>query len=215
MRVRNAGDALAKMAREQRPDLFDERGNPLKGSAEPQAQARPPQGAGPRADGAPPPPFAFPVPCSLAFRQSLGAGPFPKANQTERDFHARHLAPRMERGELGLVLFEALTFNLAPGLERWELLPADLQAPAREIAKKAQGKKDKLPAVRYTPDWIAAGECLEVYEIKGGHVRDDARAKFKIAAAMFPCFAWFFCERAKRGEPWTVTRHDALGRAAA
>ncbi len=64
------------------------------------------------------------------------------------------------------------------------------------------------PDVRYTPDFIVmlADGSLEAHEVKGGFYRDDARAKFRIAAGLFPLvFRW--CVHLK-GQ-WEITTPHA------
>lgn len=49
---------------------------------------------------------------------------------------------------------------------------------------------------RYTPDfavWLPDGS-LHFHEVKGAHVRDDARAKYKAATALFPYFGWWWAQ---------------------
>lgn len=58
-------------------------------------------------------------------------------------------------------------------------------------------------AVRYTPDFtvILADGRLELHEVKGGFVRDDARVKLQVAARSTP-FAYVLAQyKAKR---WTI-----------
>ena len=44
---------------------------------------------------------------------------------------------------------------------------------------------------RYTPDfYVLFEDRIELHEVKGGFWRDDARVKIKVAAAMFPEFAF-------------------------
>ena len=43
----------------------------------------------------------------------------------------------------------------------------------------------------YTPDFMVVEEgFIVIYEVKGGFTRDDARAKWKIAADLNPWFIW-------------------------
>lgn len=56
--------------------------------------------------------------------------------------------------------------------------------------------------VRYTPDfWIETVHGIEVHEVKG-YFRDDAKAKFRVAAMAWPCFR--FKAMSKRNGRWTV-----------
>lgn len=48
----------------------------------------------------------------------------------------------------------------------------------------------------YTPDFLVLGhEFLELHEVKGGFFRDDARAKWKISAELFPMFRWIWSQK--------------------
>ena len=44
---------------------------------------------------------------------------------------------------------------------------------------------------------------LELHEVKGGFVRDDARVKFQAAKKQYPQFVWIWAQK-KKGA-WTVT----------
>jgi hypothetical protein len=57
---------------------------------------------------------------------------------------------------------------------------------------------------RYTPDFVAtvADGSIHAYEVKGPHVRDDARVKYKTAAEMFPFIRWHWCTQLD-GQ-WTI-----------
>jgi hypothetical protein len=60
------------------------------------------------------------------------------------------------------------------------------------------------PDVRYTPDFLVMlpDGLLECHEVKGSFTRDDAKAKFRVAAGLFP-FVFRMCVYAK-GQ-WTIT----------
>lgn len=64
--------------------------------------------------------------------------------------------------------------------------------------------------VRFTPDFclIGAGASahLTFYEVKGGYAREDAKIKLKIAARVFPSFAWFLAHRKGRASSWSISR---------
>ncbi len=42
--------------------------------------------------------------------------------------------------------------------------------------------------LRYTPDFhvVTLDDVLELHEVKGGFIREDAKMKFKLASEMFP-----------------------------
>ena len=53
----------------------------------------------------------------------------------------------------------------------------------------------------YTPDfvvWLTDGG-VRIVEVKGGHVRDDAAVKFKIARELYPEFEWVCMQRTRSG----------------
>lgn len=62
--------------------------------------------------------------------------------------------------------------------------------------------------LRYTPDFMVMLEdgSIEVHEVKGTFIRDDARVKLLAAAERFP-FRFFLCVRRtkKLGGGWEIT----------
>ena len=55
------------------------------------------------------------------------------------------------------------------------------------------------PDCRYTPEaWVLlpSGE-MQLHEVKGMFVRDDAMVKLRAASKQFPMFRWFFCQEQK------------------
>ena len=69
------------------------------------------------------------------------------------------------------------------------------------LARKTGGKK----GVTYTPDFLVVlnDGTIRFDEIKGGHIRDDAMLKLRMAAELFPMFKWALWQK-KKGQ-WTVT----------
>lgn len=62
---------------------------------------------------------------------------------------------------------------------------------------------------RYTPDfYVIFSDRIELHEVKGGLVRDDARVKFKVAAAKFPEFGWVWCQLKNKKEGWKIEPFD-------
>jgi hypothetical protein len=55
---------------------------------------------------------------------------------------------------------------------------------------------------RYTPDFpvIRPDGMLVFYEVKGGHVWDDARVKFQSAKRQYPWFDWYWLVVGRTGE---------------
>lgn len=59
------------------------------------------------------------------------------------------------------------------------------------------------PNTTFTPDFVVfTSTGIECHEVKGPHVWEDSWVKFKIAAAMYPQFRWFWCTRDSDG--WTL-----------
>lgn len=102
-------------------------------------------------------------------------------NKTEREAGAIYIEPRRLAGEVRRYRAHATTLLLA----------------------------DRL---RYTPDWtIWLPDCrVEYMEVKGGHVRDDALAKFKMVVEQFPehTFWWAQKLRANQGG-WKLVKYPA------
>lgn len=64
--------------------------------------------------------------------------------------------------------------------------------------------------LRYTPDWLVwlvsdgnGRPVIELHEVKGGFIRDDARVKLHAAAKQFPMFTFRKCQFTKGS--WTIT----------
>jgi len=96
-------------------------------------------------------------------------------NKMEEDF-ALALRLRLRAGEIEAWKFEPMTFVLT----------------------RING------GVRYTPDFLVVyRDHVALYEVKG-HWEDDARAKIKMAAEMFPWFKWVAVTREpkKLGGGW-------------
>ncbi len=102
--------------------------------------------------------------------------------------------------------------RLKPGqLNKTEQAYADrlreLQAVGKIVWHRFEGLKLRLADnTFYTPDFavMAADGVMECHEVKG-HWQDDARAKIKVAAAMYPFRFIAVKVRAKRdGGGWAV-----------
>lgn len=98
-----------------------------------------------------------------------------KMNKTEAEW-ARMLEARRLAGEVAYYAFEPIKVRLAD-------------------------------ATFYTPDFLvvlASGE-MELHEVKGAFVMDDARLKFKVVAEHFPArLVW---AQKKKGGAWEITQH--------
>jgi hypothetical protein len=105
--------------------------------------------------------------------RQLNRQPADGMNQTERR-RSIELEALKRTGEIRDWRFESLTLVLAPGL-------------------------------RYTPDFLVThlDGALELEEIKGGYIRDDAKAKYKVAPRLFPMFRWTL--RQWKDGRWHVT----------
>lgn len=58
----------------------------------------------------------------------------------------------------------------------------------------------------YTPDfYVVFPGHIEFHEVKG-FLRDDANAKFKIAAAMFPEFRWVMTRWKNKSVGWEIVK---------
>lgn len=58
----------------------------------------------------------------------------------------------------------------------------------------------------YTPDFMVmlAGGEIEIHEVKGGFIEDDAIVKLKVAAEMFP-FKFILCQKKNKKSDWVFT----------
>lgn len=110
---------------------------------------------------------------SLHAINALGRLPDGVMNKTEAAYEAEILKPRMLAGEIIWYKFESMKFKLA---------------------KKTT----------YTPDFnvMLANGQMEMHEVKG-FWRDDARAKIKIAAEMFP-FKFVAIQKKSKKSGWTT-----------
>ena len=60
----------------------------------------------------------------------------------------------------------------------------------------------------YLPDFVVvrADGRLEIHEVKGGFVRDDARVKFQAAVLLYPQFVWVWAQR--KNNQWNITTYE-------
>ncbi len=61
---------------------------------------------------------------------------------------------------------------------------------------------------RFTPDFLVINrdDEIELHEVKGSHIREDAALKLKIAASMFP-FRFKLCQL--KAKNWTIVEMAA------
>lgn len=62
----------------------------------------------------------------------------------------------------------------------------------------------------YTPDFcvIMPDGIIQLHEVKGPYVRDDARVKFKVAAEQFPEFVWIWAQWKGKDKGWKVEAYE-------
>jgi len=82
-------------------------------------------------------------------------------NSTEQAYFDKYLKPKMASGEYLDVIYEGITFRLAP---------KTTYTPDFFVVKSDME--------------------IELHECKGGYTRDDARVKWKVAADKYPYFTW-------------------------
>jgi hypothetical protein len=93
-------------------------------------------------------------------------------NKTEAEYRRLYLDPQWRAGEISQPLFEKITLRL--GID-----------------------------CRYTPDWSYWTDGhLHMVEVKGGHVWDDAKAKFRAAVEQFPNVRFTWAQ--KRSGKWNI-----------
>jgi hypothetical protein len=99
----------------------------------------------------------------------------PDMNRTEASY-AAILFARKAIGEVKDYWYESVTVKLADG-------------------------------VRYTPDFavLLADGTLELHEVKGGFIRDDARIKLRVAARHTP-FTYVLAQYKNKASGWTIER---------
>lgn len=83
----------------------------------------------------------------------------------------------------------------------------ELRKRAGEIREyKYESVTFKLaPDTRYTPDfYVVFEDRIELHEVKGGLVREDAWIKFKLAVELFPEYGWKFCQYKNKATGWNI-----------
>lgn len=87
-------------------------------------------------------------------------------------------------------------------LQRLRALGADPRFEALTLCVTLQAQR----RIRYTPDFVVLGvERIELHEVKGGFVREDARLKFHFAVEQWGAFFDFIWAQYIRGE-WVQRR---------
>jgi len=57
----------------------------------------------------------------------------------------------------------------------------------------------------FTPDfYVVYNDHIEIHEIKGGYIHEDAIVKFKMAAELFPEFKWKMIQQKTKLSPWIL-----------
>lgn len=101
-----------------------------------------------------------------------------RMNKTEARYLQDVIEPRLKTGEYRSAKFEAVKLRLAD-------------------------------RTFYTPDFAVVNDRtgeIELHEVKGGWIEDDAMVKFKTAAAMFPEYRWILVQQKKATGPWETLR---------
>jgi hypothetical protein len=101
-----------------------------------------------------------------------------RMNKTEARYLQDVIEPRLKTGEYRSAKFEAVKLRLAD-------------------------------RTFYTPDFAVVNDAtgeIELHEVKGGWIEDDAMVKFKTAAAMFPEYRWKLVQQKKTTGPWETLR---------
>jgi hypothetical protein len=118
------------------------------------------------------------------------------------------------RGSLPEVVFHPELSKAKPTV-KGRPIPSPMNQTERRYSALLDARPDVLahwfglvtfklgPDCRYTPDemLLLTSGMIEFHEVKGKYVRDDGRAKFQIAAGMFP-FVFRFA--AWDGKDWTI-----------
>lgn len=125
------------------------------------------------------------APISSVRAGTFVSDPYARMNKAEAT-RAQELEAKRRAGEIACWWYEALTLRLADD-------------------------------TRYTPDFLVQHTTgqLELEEVKGGFIRDDAAVKIKVAASLYP-FRFTMYQRLtqKQGGGWKVTDYTQKTRAA-
>ena len=123
-------------------------------------------------------------------RTTVAAGRVP--NKTEQRFYDDHLDARVLAGEIEIPQYDALTFRIGEPGSR----------------------------CTYRVDWAfwnPVDRVLELVEVKGGHVWEDALVKFQAARRLYPLARWTWARWVRRkGEPsrWEIKTYEPHAAAA-
>lgn len=133
---------------------------------------------GGRVAGSPPAPRTVHPPADVPRGRARGQHTRGKMNQVEADYAAEVLEPLRIAGLVARYIFEPVHLLLVPPIA------------ATEASKR-------VPGVWYEPDFMVtmADGLIEMHEVKGtrggkAFFEDDGRAKWKVAAQMFPEFGF-------------------------
>ncbi|QBQ56537.1 DUF1064 domain-containing protein [Nitrosococcus wardiae] len=75
-------------------------------------------------------------------------------------------------------------------IKDWKFESINLQLSKPDKAAKQKG-------TYYRTDFIVITDCIEIHEVKGGFIMEDADLKFKIAREMYPWFRFVMMQYKK------------------
>jgi len=85
------------------------------------------------------------------------------------------------------------------------LLDAAIQAEEIERYEFERIKFRLAKNTYLTPDfYVVYPNHIEIIEIKGGFIREDAIIKFKVAAEMFPEYKWKLIQQKNKNSPFNL-----------
>lgn len=104
------------------------------------------------------------------------AAPKPRMNLTEAAYGSI-LEAMKHKGEIKDYGFERLRLRLADNLWYW-------------------------------PDFdiVLPDGSIQIHEVKGGFIREDSWIKIKMAAEVYPQWAFYLCQRKAKSQPWEVKK---------
>lgn len=133
------------------------------------------------------------------YRRLAGVGPVVHVTPYAR----RPLTEQPRRSDHALGRLEAGRMNRTESAyaEHLELLRRDDNCAV--ISFRFEAIKLRLAKrTFYEPDFmvVMADGSIEIHEVKGGPIEDDAAVKLKVAAALFPCFKFIIVRRYRSGD---------------
>ena len=106
----------------------------------------------------------------------------------------RFIRPRQKPGEMNKTE-EKYSELLEIRKKQGEIIRYEFEKVKFKLAKKTF----------YTPDFFVVFEDrIEIHEVKGGYITDDAIVKYKIAVEMFPEFVWKLIQYKNKKSGWVL-----------